>query len=99
MVVRMCGQQTAAAEHVESVLRRQCTAYLRRQHHNLVAATSTSDSWGTCNCRRVVAQAALDARNTRFRQRDPALRSMAEDADPAARDTGSAPSSEMEVGF
>ena len=49
-------------------------------------------------CRRVVAQAALDARNVRFRQRDPALRSMAEDADPAARDTGSAPSSEMEVG-
>jgi hypothetical protein len=47
----------------------------------------------------VVAQAALDARNTRFRQRDPALRSMAEDADPAARDPSSAPSSEMEVGI
>jgi hypothetical protein len=46
---------------------------------------------------RVVAQAALDARNARFRQRDPALRSMAEDADPAARDPSSAPSSEMEA--
>jgi hypothetical protein len=44
-----------------------------------------------------VAQAALDARNARFRQRDPALRSMAEDADPAARDPSGAPSSEMEV--
>jgi hypothetical protein len=49
-----------------------------------------------CACRRVVAQAALDARNARYRQRDPALRSMAEE-DPAARDTSSAPSSEMEV--
>jgi len=41
--------------------------------------------------RRVVAQAALDARNTRFRQREPGLRSMSEE------EAAAAPNTEMEA--
>lgn len=47
----------------------------------------------------MVAQAALDARNARYRQRDPALRLMAVE-DAAARDgAGGAAPGELEVGL